>query len=66
MEVMPTRAVRVIKQNDPLNGEERMPDDLYRLANSMRRVLVRRYPDPDERQVVAVQIMQEVRGRAEK
>lgn len=59
-EIMSARTVRVIKQNDPLN--DRMPEDLYRLANSMRRVLVRHYPDPDERQDVAVRIMQKVRG----
>lgn len=55
---------RIIKQNDPLNGNRQMPEDLYRLANSMRLVLVRRYPDPEERQVMAGQIMQRVKGAA--
>lgn len=65
MQAMKTRQVRVIKQNDPFSDGERMPDDLYRLANSMRRVLVRRYPDPEQRQTVASELMMRVRGQSE-
>lgn len=35
-------------------------EDVLRLAKSMQVVLRRRYPNPIERQVVAVQIMHEV------
>ena len=34
--------------------------DLRRLVKSMRMVLIRKYPDPEERQNVAAQIMQKV------
>lgn len=39
-------------------------EDLRRLAKSMRMVLIRRYPNAEERKLVAAQIMHEVRGAA--
>ncbi len=38
--------------------------DLRRMARSMRKMLVRKYANPEERQVVAAKIMAEVRGTA--
>ena len=38
--------------------------DLRRLVKSMRMVLIRKYPDPEERQAVVAQIMREVRAGA--
>lgn len=52
------RALKVIKRSDQLD------DDLTRLAISMRRLLIRRYSNPSEREAAAVQIMQKVKAVA--
>lgn len=50
--------VKRIKRDD--RPAEPIHDDLFRLVNSMKTVLRRRYPDKFERQIMAVKIMREL------
>lgn len=52
------RALKIIKRSEQLD------DSLIRLADSMRKVLIRRYSNPTEREAATAQIMQRVKAVA--
>jgi hypothetical protein len=55
-----TLKIKVIRRDEAVQVHE----DLKRLVKSMQMVLIRKYKDPEERRIVAIRIMAEVRAVA--
>jgi pantothenate kinase len=59
-EMSETLKIKVIRRDEAVQVHE----DLKRLVKSMQMVLIRKYKDPEERRIVAIRIMAEVRAVA--